>query len=244
VTADPPIQTLKLDINGEKEIDNPTKETLRIAVESLDSGTSGSGFVILSSDKMTYIQSSGDVGNGFDLEYQEGIKKHHYRAAGEFTADQIVDILWDYASGGSEWRKAAQRGGESASTGTAPGRPLSTKERMLARGAQLPTRFQLVVVAAFVATIATVGWETRKGSRSHPAPVGPEVPIMFMGCIALFGSLTAYGILKTGQIGWHRSAIIRRDTNPIHFWVVFILMVIFLAAAFAFVAVASYRLRQ
>jgi hypothetical protein len=239
-----PIQAMKLDINGDREIDNPTKETLRIAVESLDSGKSGSGFIILSSDEMTYIQSSGDVGNGFDLEYQEGSKKHHYRATGEFTADQIVDILWDYASGGSEWRKSAQRGGQSASTGPASDRPMSIKERMLARGALLPTRFQLVVVAAFVATIATIGWETRKGSRSHPASVGPEVPIMFMGCIALFGSLTAYDILKTGQIGGRRSPLIRRDTNPIHFWVVFILILLFLATAFSFVAVTSYRLRQ
>jgi hypothetical protein len=235
---------LKLAINGEREIDNPTKEALRIAVGSLDPGTSGSGFVTLSSDKMTYIQSSGDVGNGFDLEYQEGSKKHHYRAAGEFTADQIVDILWDYASGGTEWRKAAQRGGEAASIGIAQGRSQSTKERMLARGVVLPTRFQLVVVAAFVATIATIGWEKRKGSRSHPASVGPEVPIMFMGCIALFGSLTAYTILKTGRIGRGRGAKIRRDTNPIHFWVVFILMLIFFAAAFAFVAMVSYLWRQ
>jgi hypothetical protein len=235
---------MKLDINGEREIDNPTKEALRIAVESLDAGMSGSGFIILSSDKMTYIQSSGDGGNGFDLEYQEGSTKRHHRAAGEFTAAQIVDILWDYASGGSEWREAAQLGGESESMGTAPARPRSIKERMLDRGAQLPTRFQLVVVAAVVATIATIAWEQRKGSRAHPVQVGPEVPMMFMGCIALFGSMMAYGILKTGQIGWRLSAIIRRDTNPILFWAVFILMVIFYAAAFAFVAVGSGRLQH
>jgi hypothetical protein len=235
---------MKLDINGGREIDNPTKETLRIAVESLDAEASGSGFIILSSDKMTYIQSSGDVGNGFDLECQEGNKESHYRAAGEFTAAQIVDILWDYASGGSEWRKAVQRGGESASTRTEPPRPRSIKKWMLARGAQLPTRFQLVEIAVFVATIATIAWENRKGSRAHPVQVGPEVPMMFMGCIALFGLMTAYRILKTGQIGWRRSAIIRRDTDPIFFWVVFVLMLIFCAAAFAFVAVVSSRLQH
>jgi hypothetical protein len=241
---DLPTQAMKLEINGEREVDNPTKETLRVAVESLDPGTSGSGFVILSSDKMTYIQSSGDVRNGFDLEYQEGSKKQHFRATGGFTADQIVDILWDYASGGSEWRKAAQRGGETASTGTSPGRPPSIKERMIAREALLPTRFQLVVVAAFVVTISTIGWETRKGSRSHPVHVGPEVPIMFMGCIALFGSWTAYDILKTGRIGRRQPSIICRDTNPILFWVVFTFIFIFVAAAFAFVAVTSHGLWQ
>lgn len=244
VTVDPPELAMKLDINGTKEIDDPAKETLRAAVESLDAGTSGSGFVVLSSDKMTYIQSSGDSMTGFDLEYQEGSLKRHYRAGGVFTADQVVDILWDYACGGSEWEKAAQRGGEPASTETAPARRGSIKERMLARGARLPTRFQLVVAAAFVATIATIAWEKRKGSRAHPTQVGPEVPVLFVGCIAFFFASQAYEILKTGRAQFRYGPAYYRDRDPFHFWAHLAAIFIFCAAGIAFVAVVSSRLRH
>ena len=106
MTLDIP-KTMTLDIDNDRKIENPTIDALRTAVQSLDVGKNGYGFVILGLTNMTYIQSSGDKKKGFDLEYQDGSLAKHYRAKESFTADQIVEIFWNYSQSGAEWKEAA-----------------------------------------------------------------------------------------------------------------------------------------
>jgi hypothetical protein len=98
---------MMLEIDGDRKVSNPSKEDLRAAVLSLDVEKNGSGFIILSESDAIFIQSSGDQKIGFDLEYQDGTLKKPHRASNEnFTADQIVEIFFDYSRGSTGWKKA------------------------------------------------------------------------------------------------------------------------------------------
>jgi hypothetical protein len=58
---------------------------------------------------MTYIQTSGDRKLGFDLEYQDGDKKRHYRAKRDnFTAEEIIKAMTSYSVGTDDWKKTAE----------------------------------------------------------------------------------------------------------------------------------------
>ena len=64
-------------------------------------------FLILGPAEQTYIQTGGDQGSGFVLEYQEADVKHHYRAKGILTADEIVKALVSYRAGSDDWKRTA-----------------------------------------------------------------------------------------------------------------------------------------
>ena len=95
-----------LDICGEKKIQNPTEADIRQAISILDADKN-SAFLILGTWDMTYIQSSGDTKDGFDLEYQDGDLKHHYRA-NKFKAEEIIKAMTSYSTGTDNWKKTAE----------------------------------------------------------------------------------------------------------------------------------------
>ena len=67
---------MQLEVNGH-EIDEPlTADLIEQAIFAM-TGESDS-FVILSRDRMTYIQVAGGPRTGFLLEYQEGSLEKHY----------------------------------------------------------------------------------------------------------------------------------------------------------------------
>jgi hypothetical protein len=96
-----------LDICGDRKIHNPEETDIRQAVLALDT-KKGEAFLILGLTDMTYIQASGDQRVGFDLEYQEADIRHHYRAKGDFTADQIVKAFVAYSAGTEDWKKTVE----------------------------------------------------------------------------------------------------------------------------------------
>ncbi len=73
------ISKMKLTICDQEPINNPSNEVIIDSLNSLDMAT-GNAFVILAVNDMTYMQVSGDKNIGFDLEYQEGNIKNHFRA--------------------------------------------------------------------------------------------------------------------------------------------------------------------
>lgn len=93
-----------LDICGDKQIQNPTETDIRQALLGLDTKKDGQ-FLILGPTDSTYIQTSGDQKVGFDMEYQEGDIKHHYRAKREFSADEVVRMFVSYMSGSMDWKQ-------------------------------------------------------------------------------------------------------------------------------------------
>jgi hypothetical protein len=97
-----------LDICGDKKIQNPTEADIRQAISTLDTDKN-SAFLILETSDMTYIQSSGDKKLGFDLEYQDGDKKHHFRAKRDsFTAEEIIKAMTSYSAGTDDWKKLTE----------------------------------------------------------------------------------------------------------------------------------------
>ncbi len=53
---------------------------------------------------MSYIQVSGDRRTGFDIEYQDGDRRNHFRADREgFSLDEAVQALTEYRNGRIEW---------------------------------------------------------------------------------------------------------------------------------------------
>ena len=98
------VQTMKLDICGEKTIVNPTEADIVSALSSLNTN-SGDAFVILGPSDMTYIQASGDQNVGFDLEYQEGTTRQHYRATREsIPLNAIIEAFVAYRNENLEWK--------------------------------------------------------------------------------------------------------------------------------------------
>ena len=95
---------MKLDICGEKTIVNPTEADIGSALSSLNTD-SGDAFVVLGPSDMTYIQASGDQNVGFDLEYQEGTTRQHYRAKQEsIPLNAIIEAFVAYRNENLEWK--------------------------------------------------------------------------------------------------------------------------------------------
>jgi hypothetical protein len=98
-------------VSGDTEITDPTDQQMREHLASFDDRTvsRGEAFLILGSTDTTYIQTSGDKENGFDVEYQEGGTEHHYRAARtDFTLDEVAGMLCAYRDGNPDWKDMAQ----------------------------------------------------------------------------------------------------------------------------------------
>lgn len=93
-----------LSLSSGKEIRNPTDAEIRAALASLNVRRDGEGFAILGPTEMTYLQVGGDQQSGFDMEYQEGSVRDHFRAARtDFSLDEIVAAMQAYRDGKIEW---------------------------------------------------------------------------------------------------------------------------------------------
>ncbi len=101
---EPQRRGLRLEVENGQVLENPSANDIAIAIAGMKSD--GNAFAILSRDEMFYMQISGDPTGGFDIEYQEGSTKEHFRAEGDpFPMQQIVPAMQDYAAGGAEWQK-------------------------------------------------------------------------------------------------------------------------------------------
>lgn len=95
---------MTLELSSGKRIPTPSPEDIRDALMSLDVQRDGEGFVILGPTEMTYVQASGDRKIGFDLEYQEGTRGHHFRAErADYSAEEVEEVLRAYRDGTIRW---------------------------------------------------------------------------------------------------------------------------------------------
>ena len=95
-----------LTLNGATDIKNPSDEQIEIELKNL-SVENGDSFAILGFTDMTYIQASGDKNSDFDLEYQSGTVKEHFRAIEDnITLDQVVQAFKLYRDGITTWQSA------------------------------------------------------------------------------------------------------------------------------------------
>lgn len=98
------LSTMTLSLSSGHTFHNPTDEELRAALSTLDVRRDGEGFAMLARSERTYVQVSGDARIGFDLEYQEGSTRRHFRAKRtDYSLDEIVRIFGAYRDGSVRW---------------------------------------------------------------------------------------------------------------------------------------------
>jgi len=95
---------MKLEIEGEVIGKNPSSEAIAKALSSLDG--KNKSFAILERDRLTYIQASGSIKDGFSLEYQDGSLKEHYCCSDDLSLKNATEAFQSYAKGENNWQKA------------------------------------------------------------------------------------------------------------------------------------------
>ena len=100
---------MELVVTGQRVADYPSDEQIHDALDGLDVGRDGEGFVILALDEMTYVQVGGDKTITFDMEYQEGEVSRHFRAKRtDFSMEEIEKALIEYRDGNIDWSQYGQ----------------------------------------------------------------------------------------------------------------------------------------
>lgn len=107
-TKDPksgaPVVQPTLEVAGQRRMPAPTNDQIREAVLSLDATTTYA-FLILDRDARHSMEVSGDAREGFDIEHYEGGKGRRYRAVGDFTTDQVVNLMVAYRDAAPAWQE-------------------------------------------------------------------------------------------------------------------------------------------
>jgi hypothetical protein len=94
---------MRLELDDETTIENPSKEEIRSALLSLH--VPGREFAILESAPGYYVQVAKNEDGSYALEYQQGSLKQHYGLE-DVVADEaeVIDAFLSYASGDDRWR--------------------------------------------------------------------------------------------------------------------------------------------
>src|ERR1700677_3103788 len=95
---------MKLIVEGNVVCSDPAPESITEALASLDGNKAT--FAVLERNKMTYMQTSGSVAEGFDLEYQDGSLQKHYYCLDSLSLEDVTGAFQSYANGGGEWQAA------------------------------------------------------------------------------------------------------------------------------------------
>lgn len=85
-------------------IENPTSDDIESLVPSLEG--EANHFAILGKSDMTYLQTSNWKNLGFDLEYQEGSLKRHFKTVSRLTVEQVKQAFIWYLQGDERWRSS------------------------------------------------------------------------------------------------------------------------------------------
>ena len=92
---------MELDKNGEVISEAATNDQIKAAIQSLEED----GFVILQEKEQFYVQISGNITSGFDLEYREGDASKHFRGTkDDYTTDEVISVLLKYNQGDDSWK--------------------------------------------------------------------------------------------------------------------------------------------
>jgi hypothetical protein len=90
-------------LNGDTISEPVTADLIARSINSLDGD--GDSFAILARDSQVYIQTSGDICNGFILEYRNGSESEHYVCTNpHLSADKVIKAMQRYLENDSRWK--------------------------------------------------------------------------------------------------------------------------------------------
>lgn len=90
---------MRLRLENGTTLDDPVDDAILASLVGL-----ADEFAILEQSEMTYMQTSGNVTDGFVIEYQEGSTDEHYKADEKVPLDKLVLAFQSYAAGTDAWR--------------------------------------------------------------------------------------------------------------------------------------------
>lgn len=94
---------MELIVNGEKLEGLVSNRQIEGSIRSLTGD--GDSFAILARADQEYIQTSGDPGNGFVLEYRDGSEEEHYSCTNvELSAEQVIRAFQSYLAVDDKWK--------------------------------------------------------------------------------------------------------------------------------------------
>lgn len=97
-----------LEIQGEREILNPTLQQIKEAIDSL-SLRDKDPFLILETgtDGMTYMQAMLEEDSLWTAEFQDGSLEQHFQAS-EVSTKDVIDMFLAFAHGDEAWRTSVE----------------------------------------------------------------------------------------------------------------------------------------
>ena len=94
---------MQLTLESGRSIQNPNTSEIQTALAAHSS--SGGGLAILSKDKQTYMQASGDAKSGFRIEYQDGDTDQHFVGSrSTIPLEELIRAFQSYAVSDEKWR--------------------------------------------------------------------------------------------------------------------------------------------
>ena len=95
---------MRLEIDGEPALDDPTAEDVRRTVARLS--PQRPTWAVLDLGVNYYIQTKITEDEQFLVEYRDGGPEVHYKADGSQDRDDVIDAFLDYFDNGNKWRTA------------------------------------------------------------------------------------------------------------------------------------------
>jgi hypothetical protein len=94
---------MQLEVNGAQVEAPVSDELIEQSIRDLYRGEGG--FVILSINEMTYLQTSADSRGGYVLEYQEGAPDEHYTCSNRYLGvSEVIRAFHWYRAGDGRWK--------------------------------------------------------------------------------------------------------------------------------------------
>ncbi len=81
-------------------VDDPSADVIAQGLRDLDGNVNS--FAVLSSSDTVFVQVAGSIGDGFVLEYKDGVG--HYQASSRAPLEVVARVFQQYASGQPGWR--------------------------------------------------------------------------------------------------------------------------------------------
>lgn len=90
-------------VNGDTISGPVTAELIARHIRTL--GDDGDSFAILAKDSQVYMQTAGDLDDGFMLEYRNGSESEHYVCSNPYLShDDVIQAMQRYLQNDSRWK--------------------------------------------------------------------------------------------------------------------------------------------
>lgn len=81
----------------------PTEEQIEEVLNKVDADSSS--YIILSETDMIYMQATGDIKDGYYIEYQENSNDNHFESDGLYSYEITKKLFNSYLNNSDEWKK-------------------------------------------------------------------------------------------------------------------------------------------